>query len=56
LTAVLADHPQERFRTAGIEHGAALRARRCHEQLSLIDMEIDSNIDKFEGKEWLWRG
>src|SRR5215831_4720069 len=50
LTAVLTDHPQQRFGTAGIEHGAALRTRRHHEQLSLIDMEIDCNIEEVEGK------
>src|SRR5262245_8906482 len=49
LTTV-ADDPQQRFRSAGIEHGTAVRTRRRHEQLSLIDMEIDCNIDEVQGK------
>src|SRR6266567_1590148 len=50
LTAVPADHPHQRFITAGIEHGTAYPTRWRHEQLPLIDMEIDCNIDEFEGK------
>src|SRR5262249_35601333 len=50
LTAVTADHPYQRFITAGIEHGTAYPTRRRHEQLPSIDMEIDCNIDEFEGK------
>src|SRR5262245_51122873 len=49
FSTTVADHPQQRFRSAGIEHGAAVRARRRHEQLSLIDMEIDCNIDEVRG-------
>jgi hypothetical protein len=52
LTAVPADHPHEGFITAGIERGTAYPTRRCHEQLPSIDMEIDCNIDEFEGKGW----
>jgi 23S rRNA pseudouridine1911/1915/1917 synthase len=50
LTTVPADHPYQRFISACIEHGTAYPARRRHEQLSSIDMEIDCNIDEFEGK------
>src|SRR5262245_57606319 len=50
LTAVPADYPHQRFITAGIKHGTAYPARRCHEQIPSIDMEIDCNIDEFEGK------
>jgi len=52
LTAVPADHPHQRFRTTGVERGTAYPARWRHEQLPLIDMEIDCNIDEFEGKGW----
>jgi hypothetical protein len=51
LTAVSADHSHPRFITAGIERGIAYPTCCRHEQLPLIDMEIDCNIDKFEGKE-----
>jgi hypothetical protein len=50
LTAVPTDYPHQRFITASIEHGTAYPARRCHEQIPSIDMEIDCNIDEFEGK------
>src|SRR5262245_45176860 len=54
LTAVPADHPHQRFITASIEHGTAYPTRCRHEQPPSIDMEIDCNIDEFEGKEWMW--
>ena len=50
LTAVPADHPHQRFITAGIERGTAYPTRWRHEQLPLIDMEIDCNIDELGGK------
>ncbi len=50
LTAISTDHPYQRFITIGIECGTAYPARWRHEQLPLIDMEIDCNIDEFEGK------
>jgi 23S rRNA pseudouridine1911/1915/1917 synthase len=50
LTAVPADHPHQRFMTAGIERGTAYPTGWRHEQLSLIDIEIDCNIDEFESK------
>jgi 23S rRNA pseudouridine1911/1915/1917 synthase len=49
-TAVPANHPHQSFITAGIERGTAYPTGRRHEQLPLIDMEIDCNIDEFEGK------
>jgi len=52
LAAVPADYPHQRFITSGIEYGTAYPASRCHEQIPSIDMEIDCNIDEFEGKEW----
>jgi len=50
LTAVPADHPHQRFITAGVERGTAYPTRCRHEQLPSIDMEIDCNIDEFESK------
>src|SRR5204862_4934518 len=50
LTAVPADHPHQRFITAGVERGTAYPTRWRHEQLPLIDMEIDCNIDELGGK------
>ena len=50
LAAVPADHPHQRFITAGIERGTAYPTGWRHEQLSLIDMEIDCNIDELGGK------
>jgi len=50
LAAFPADYPHQRFVTAGIEHGTAYPTGRRHEQLPSIDMEIDCNIDEFEGK------
>jgi hypothetical protein len=54
FTAVPADHTQQRFVTAGIERVAAYPTRRRHEQVPLIDMEIDCNIDEFGGKRMTW--
>ena len=50
LTAVPANYPHQRLRTAGIEYGPAYPTCWCHEQLPLIDMEIDCNIDEFGSK------
>src|SRR5207248_10687100 len=50
LTAVPADHPHQRFITAGVERGTAYPTRWRHEQLPSIDMEIDCNIDELGSK------
>jgi hypothetical protein len=50
LTAVPANHPHQRFRTASIEHSTAYPTGWRHEQLPSIDMEIDFNIDKLGSK------
>jgi hypothetical protein len=55
LTAVPADHSHQRLITAGFERSTAYPTRCRHEQLPLIDMEIDCNIDEFGAKGRLWR-
>jgi hypothetical protein len=52
LPAVPADHLNQRFITTGIDHDTAYPTRCRLEQLPLIHMEIDCNIDEFEGKAW----
>src|ERR1041384_1859747 len=56
LAAVSADYAHQGFITAGLEHRSAYPTRWRHEQPpSSIDMEIDCNIDEFEGKRMPWR-
>jgi len=50
LAAVPTDYPHQRFVAAGVEDRPAYPTGRPHEQLPSIDMEIDCNIDEFEGK------
>jgi 23S rRNA pseudouridine1911/1915/1917 synthase len=50
LAAVPADYLHERFMTSDIEHGTAYPTTCRHKRSPSIDMEIDCNIDEFQGK------